>query len=230
MIELLNVTKSFYHKPLFRDLSVQFESGNMSAILGKNGAGKSTLLRIMAGLTAFESGRINVCGTPLKSNNPLSRKAVLYIGHAPGLYPPLSAVENLRIAAMFYGKNYSDSEILDTLSQVGLDRQPDDSIRIYSQGMMQRLKLALAILIPWKVLLFDEPFTGLDEEGRILTESLLKSWQSEDKTIILVVHNHEWAMKHCDHLLVLHDKGIGYDGKSSDAKSENIAAMLQGIA
>lgn len=199
-------------------------------MLGKNGAGKSTLLRIMAGLTSYDNGQIYILNKPLKSSDPSSRDLLLYIGHAPGLYPPLSAIENLRVAAKFYGKTYSDAEILSTLKEVGLDRQPHDSIRIYSQGMVQRLKLALAILIPWRILLFDEPFTGLDEEGRTLTEELLKSWQAEDKVIVLVVHNHEWALEHCQHIFVLHNKGIGYDGKSSEANPKDIAALLQGKA
>jgi len=93
--------------------------------------------------------------------------------------------------------------------------------------MMQRLKLAMAILIPWKILLFDEPFTGLDEEGKLLTESLLSEWNNGQKSIVTVVHDHHWAKEHCDTIITLHNKGIGYSGNAMDISIEQLTNLLQ---
>lgn len=154
-------------------------------------------------MSALDNGEILINGETVKSNNPVSRRQSLYLGHAPGLYPPLSAMENLRIAGRFYGVNIGNARLLEILREVGLDRQFTDPIRVFSQGMTQRLKLALAIALPWSVLLFDEPFTGLDIEGRQLTEKLLESWKSPDRLLLLVVHDHRWANDHCDDIYVI---------------------------
>ncbi len=196
--------------------------------MGRNGAGKSTLLRIMAGLTSFDQGTIVINDIPLSSNNPASRKDCFYLGHAPGLYPPLSAVENLGIAARFYGRKLGKDDIHKILDDVGLSRQHHDPISVFSQGMMQRLKLALAIAVPWTILLFDEPFTGLDEEGRNLTQHFLKSWIQPYNTIVVVVHDHQWALSQCDYLMIFQQKKIGYFGPSDEADPNQISSWLSG--
>ncbi len=228
MISCKNLTKSFYHKPVFHQITFNIEQESITALLGKNGAGKSTLLRILSGLTSFDGGEVNLDGTLVKSSHPESRSHVFYVGHSPGLYPPLSAVQNIRIASQFYGLKLSDHEISDVLSLVGLSQQAHDTIRIFSQGMMQRLKLALASVMPWKILLFDEPFTGLDEEGRKLTESMMGNWKKSGRTIVVVVHDHHWALENCDRVIVLHNKSIGIDGSARDVNPDRLKSMLGG--
>ncbi|MFQ6605073.1 MAG: ATP-binding cassette domain-containing protein [Fidelibacterota bacterium] len=228
MLVLDHVTKSFYHRAVFRDISISFPPGKITAIMGRNGAGKSTLLRIIAGLTSFDQGQIRINDIILSGNNPASRQDCFYLGHAPGLYPPLSAVENVAIAARFYGRKLTPDEIHGILDEVGLFRQHNDPINVFSQGMMQRLKLALAIAVPWKALLFDEPFTGLDEEGRTLTQHFLKTWIQPYNTILAVVHDYHWALAHCDNLMVFHQKKIEYFGPSIEADPDQVSTWLSG--
>ena len=131
---------------------------------------------------------------------------MLYLGHAPGLYPGLSARENLAFAYRIYAQgdyNFSPDSVL---KDVGLLRQADDPIKVFSQGMLQRLKLALAKTIDWKLLLFDEPFAGLDLQGRSLTQSFFDDCKSPERSLLLVVHDLEWALDHCSRIILL-EKG-----------------------
>ncbi|NOZ03323.1 MAG: ABC transporter ATP-binding protein [FCB group bacterium] len=213
LLKVTNLRKSFYHRPILREISFTIREGEIVGLLGKNGVGKSTLLRIIAGLSSSDGGNIRVLGNSVESGNIKGRKDTLYLGHAVGLYPPLSAVENLALALTLYGLPVSEKQIRSTLREVGLITQQDDAIKVYSQGMLQRLKLSLAFLIPWSLLLFDEPFSGLDIQGRHLAETVIKKWKQERKTLLLVIHDLEWALNFCTRIVLLAKGDIVFDGK-----------------
>jgi ABC-2 type transport system ATP-binding protein len=206
LLSIANLTKSFFHRPVLNGISFSITAGEVVGLLGRNGAGKSTLLRIIAGLSSFDGGTVSINDQRVASTNYRARADFLYLGHAVGMYPVLSAVENLRYAAELYSVTPDAARIRSVLATVGLSRQQDEAIKVYSQGMLQRLKLALASLLPWPLLLFDEPFAGLDSQGRSFTDTVIQQWKRDGRTMLLVVHDLEWVLESCTRMLIL-DRG-----------------------
>ena len=222
-----NLFKSFYHRPVLDDLSFSIRQGEMVALMGKNGAGKSTLLRIIAGLTSMDRGTVTVNGQTLKSGNPDARDGILYLGHSPGMYAQLTAVENLSFAMKLYREPENYDLINDTLGNLKLADQSTEPIHVYSQGMLQRLKLALAQVIHWKLLLFDEPLNGLDVAGQSLVDGVINEWNEKERTMLLVVHERDWAIENCQHILLLHKGKI--ELKLSCAEADKSATKMTAL-
>ncbi|MBL7013562.1 MAG: ABC transporter ATP-binding protein [Candidatus Marinimicrobia bacterium] len=228
MLSVNHIRKAYFHRSVLKSISFEIQPGEVVGILGKNGAGKSTLLRMISGISSLDKGSISLFDTLIESGNIDPRKSLFYIGHAPGLYPNLSAVENISLALSLRNISSNEDDILETLKSVQLAKQVYEPIKVYSQGMLQRLKLALCELIPWEILLIDEPFTGLDTQGRVLTEKRIQDWVSPDKSILMVVHDMDWAISHCSRILVIHKGMIGLDEKT-ESHSDQIRNYYQGL-
>ena len=166
MLAVANINKSFYHNPVLNNLSFKVNDGDVIALTGKNGAGKSTLLRILARISQPDGGTVIYNDVDIFKGKASARTGILYLGHEPGLYPSLSAIENIEFASRIHGAFPVAEDIDTTLKNFGLSEHIDDPIKIYSKGMLQRLKYALGNLLPWSILFFDEPFSGLDIEGK----------------------------------------------------------------
>jgi len=207
LLTVHHLRKAFYHRPVLKDLSFQVQEGEVVGLIGRNGVGKSTLLRILARISAPDRGQILFQGRDIFKGSALDRKGIHYLGHAPGLYPSLTAEENIQFALTFHGEKPAKTSITEALERVGLTAQRKDPIRVYSQGMLQRLKVALANLLPWSLLLFDEPLTGLDTQGSQLVESLLKEWRTPHRALLMVAHDLEWVLTFCSRVLIL-EKGV----------------------
>jgi heme exporter protein A len=198
MLEIQNVSKSFFMRPVLKNVSLKVEDGDSVGIAGANGAGKTTLLRTLARISACDSGDILLDGESLLKGKPNVRAGVLFISHHPNLYPVLTGEENLLLTARLYGQTKSAGEISSALEEVGLSRFRWDPIRNYSRGMLQRLGLAKTLIVPWKLLLLDEPTTGLDEDGSRLIEQFLLRWRKEGRSMIIVSHDIGWLEIYCN--------------------------------
>jgi len=208
MLLIENLSKYYYHKPLFKNVSFTIQNGDCVALIGKNGAGKTTLLKILAGLTQADEGKVFYRSKSLNVINPNSRKDFLYLGHHPGFYSAFTSVENLVFCASLYGLKPTLRKIEDILEHSGLGKAKKKPVQFYSQGMIQRLKIALALLIPWNFLLFDEPLNGLDKSGISYFEGHLQNWIKNGKTILLVHHSYEWVKTHCSLYIELDESDI----------------------
>ncbi len=212
-----------------KDISLNVKPGDITALMGKNGVGKSTLLRVLARISAPNSGEIQFNGKALIKGAAQNRSGILYLGHAPGMYPVLSAVENLRLMCRLHGRQIDRKAIMTMLEKVDLVRQSDDPIKIYSQGMLQRLKLCLALLVDWDLLMFDEPFSGLDVQGRALTEEIFAEWKTANRTMLLVVHDFQWIWRLCNRLLIIDQGEIALDTPVNPSTKDKAAAEFMRI-
>lgn len=221
MLSIHNVTKRFGHRDVLKNASFEVEQGETVGLIGRNGCGKSTLLRIVARILSCDHGSIFWKDKSLLGKDSSVRGLLLYLGHEPGLYPTLSASENLQLMANLYGANPSWENIADYLDTVGLDYYRQGPIREFSRGMLQRLSLAKALIISWKLLLLDEPTTGLDRDGKKLLSKLIESWRGDDRSILIVSHDRRWISKHTDRIVILEngeiksDKDIKFNPESS---------------
>lgn len=150
-------------------------------VTGKNGSGKSTLLKMLAGLTPPTQGTISCTA---------EKEEIGYLGHQTFIYPHLSAFENLRFWTKAAGKfSVDEQEIHTVLKTVFLDKFAHDNAGIFSRGMAQRLNIARIILQNPKILLLDEPGTGLDKESKELLYRVIGSFQKQKACILWVSHS-----------------------------------------
>ena len=208
MLSLINVTKRFGYRTVLNRACLEIKQGEAVGLLGKNGSGKSTLLRIVSRILSYDFGSILWNGKPLMSSKLDSRRFLLYLGHEPGLYPPLSALENLQLVANIYGEDSSRKRIEKHLEAVGVDYSREGPIREFSRGMLQRLSLAKASIICWKLLLLDEPTTGVDSDGIELLSYMVESWKKEGRSLLVVSHDKLWISKYMDRVVVLENGEI----------------------
>ncbi len=103
MLSVTNISKFFHYKPVLKNIGFSLSPGETVALIGKNGAGKSTLLRIMAKISTPEEGQIKFNGKNILNGDASNRKGIYYCGHAPGMYPSLTASENLYYFSALHG-------------------------------------------------------------------------------------------------------------------------------
>jgi heme exporter protein A len=201
--------KSYGRHRALVDVSVEFEPGRVSAIVGPNGAGKTTLLGILSTLSRPTRGRVFLGDQPLDGE---ARRAIGYVGHEPGVYPDLSARQNLGLFASLYGLPNAGQRVSTMLERVDLAQVRDDlPARAYSRGMLQRLALARALLHEPEILLFDEPSSALDPSGVRWLVSELAREREAGRLVILVTHDLEAAASVAGHLIVLRRGRVALD-------------------
>jgi heme exporter protein A len=160
------------------DVSFTINPGQTLAVFGPNGAGKTTLLKVLAGLIQPQGGRAHVDG---------GRRAIGWIGHQPQLYGQLTVTENLRFWSSLYDLELSP----DLLERLGLGEHAHRPVRALSRGLVQRVAIARALVHNPRVLLLDEPFTGLDRIAAEALSRLLGQHAAAGRATVLVTHNVE---------------------------------------
>jgi heme exporter protein A len=189
VIEVTKLVKRFGLKTILRGLDFQVQPAEFVALLGPNGAGKTTFLRILASLSKPSFGNVKVAGYSLPNESAQVRAKLGVVSHLPLLYPDLTAEENLQFYARMYGINNYQSRITEVLQLIGLENRRKDLVRTFSRGMSQRLAIARAILHEPQVILFDEPYTGLDQDASEMLDKVLKEIASHGRTVVMTSHD-----------------------------------------
>src|SRR4051794_5507266 len=158
------ITKCFGEVVALDGIDLDVASGQIHGLAGPNGAGKTTLLGLLLGLAVADSGRLEILGTPI-GRTPAAPDGVAGFVDGPGLYPSLTARQNLAALARLRGRDPRTAGIGEALSEVGLTDVADDRTHGFSLGMRQRLGLAAALLFQPRLLILDEPANGLDPTG-----------------------------------------------------------------
>ena len=189
IIEVRKLVKRFGAKPVLRGLDFTVNEGEFVALVGPNGAGKTTFLRVLASLARPSLGSVSIAGFQLPAQAGEVRRRLGVVSHQPLLYGDLTAEENLR----FYGKMYSvpglRQRIEQVLDLVGLSARRNDLVRTFSRGMQQRLAIGRAILHDPAVLLFDEPYTGLDQQACDMLDQILRDVAVRGRTVVMTSHD-----------------------------------------
>ena len=213
-IETSRLTKSFGIRKAVDSVSISIPEGAFLSVFGPNGAGKTTLLRILATLSRATSGAATVLGYDLKEHPDKVRSCIGMISHNSMLYPDLSAVENLMLAAKLYGIENPRERVLEMLEAVELKTRQLDPVRTFSRGMTQRLSIARALIHDPRVVFLDEPYSGLDPHAVEIFDGLIASVR-EGRTFCMVSHDMQKGFALCTHALVL-AKGrvVAFDEKN----------------
>jgi heme exporter protein A len=189
MITVKKLVKRFGLKTVLRGVDFEVEPGEFVALLGPNGAGKTTFLRILASLSRPSLGEVTVAGYHLPNEAASVRARLGVVSHLPLLYGDLSAEENLRFYGRMYGLANLDLRITEVLEMVGLENRRRDLVRTFSRGMQQRLAIGRAVLHDPDVMLFDEPYTGLDQDASSMLDEVLQTVAAKGRTVVMTSHD-----------------------------------------
>jgi len=187
------VEKKFGFFRALAAVDLDAHSGETVLLLGSNGAGKTTFLRIAAGLLIPSDGTIEIHGHGSRENEEGVRGRIGFLSHNLGLYPDLTAEENLRFFARLYRVADGKERVAALLAEARLEAWRDEMVRGFSRGMMQRLALARVFLHEPDLLLLDEPFTGLDRTSVEILAGRLRRRREEGAAVVLASHRLEAA-------------------------------------
>jgi len=223
-----NLFKQFNEIKAVDDLSFSVADGNIYGFLGQNGAGKSTTIRMLLTLISPTAGKIEIFGMDLKKHRNEILKRTGAIIERPDLYKYLSALENLRIFGMLSGAKLTQRRLMDQLEKVGLSERANSKVKTYSQGMKQRLGIAIALIHDPQLIILDEPMNGLDPQGIADIRNLILHLSREmKKTIVVSSHLLSEMELIADSMLII-DKGKKVvEGKMTElfAPSETIVEL-----
>jgi ABC-2 type transport system ATP-binding protein len=211
VLEIKNLTKTYGKRQVLRDLTLRIKPGEIYGLLGPNGAGKTTTINILCNLLKADSGVIKINGLPV------SKATKLLIGVAPQenlLYKTLSCQENLNFYAQIYGLNARQrkQQIESSLAAVKLLDRAKSPVETLSGGMQRRVNIATALVHQPKLLILDEPTTGLDIEARYEIWDLIRRLKNQGMTILLTTHLLDEAERLCQRIGILKGGRIVAEG------------------
>ena len=202
-IEIDNVTMSYYKKSVLCGIDLSIPQGVVYALIGLNGSGKTSLLRILAGLTKPTGGKISMLSRAVKQDRSISEVSFMF--EPSPVDDMLTAYQNLKLRCLVTGE--STGQIPALLGQVGL-KKDNKLVKNFSSGMKKRLELAYALIGSPKILVLDEPFTGLDVSGIEIISNVIKEYKERNATVLITEHNFPVIEKIADSFAILYDGKI----------------------
>ncbi len=221
ILDIKNLKKSFrpdFYKPaqhVLKDISFRVEKGQFVGFIGPNGAGKTTTIKCALEFVFPDSGQVLFFNEKLSQEH---RQKLGFLPERPFFQEFLTGLEFLRLHWRLSNRpatQFAEAAI-DVLLQVKLDHAKDKKLKEYSKGMLQRIGIAQALITQPEFLIFDEPMSGLDPDGRILIKQILKSLRDQNKTILMSSHLLEDVEELCTHLVIVHAGRIVYSGELSE--------------
>ena len=211
MLNIEKLTKSYGKRQVLQNLTLYIPAGEIYGLLGPNGAGKTTTINILCNLLTADSGLIQI------NNQPISESTKRLIGVAPQenlLYKTLSCEENLNFYARIYGLNTQQrrQQVEASLAAVNLLDRTKSPVETLSGGMQRRLNIAVALVHQPKLLILDEPTTGLDIEARYEIWDLIRRLKNQGMTILLTTHLLDEAERLCQKIGILKGGRIVAEG------------------
>ncbi len=204
-LQVRALRKSYGANTVVDGIDLDLAPGECFGLLGPNGAGKTTTLRLCLGLTAPDSGDINVLGMRLPAEARRARARIGVVPQMDNLDPDFTVRENLQVYGRYFDLSAQEvaARIPALLEFAGLANRGDDNIRALSGGMKRRLTLARALINDPDLIFLDEPTTGLDPQARHLIWQRLRQLLAQGKTIFLTTHFMDEAERLCGRLAVM---------------------------
>ena len=227
MITVKKLVKRFGLKTVLRGVDFEVQPGEFVALLGPNGAGKTTFLRILASLSRPSLGDVNIAGYRLPHEAAQVRARLGVVSHLPLLYGDLTAEENLRFYARMYNIANAELRVTDVLEMVGLEGRRRDLVRTFSRGMQQRLAIGRAVLHDPQVVLFDEPYTGLDQDASAMLDDVLKTVAARGRTVVMTSHDLARAEDLATRFDILSRGVISASASRKELKKTNLLAFYK---
>ncbi|MFF8313255.1 ABC transporter ATP-binding protein [Streptomyces lydicus] len=213
------ITKCFGDVVALDGVDLDVTQGQIHGLAGPNGAGKTTLLGLLLGLAVADGGSLDMWGTPVGRTLDAPHGVAGFVD-GPGLYPSLTARQNLAALAALRGDDARTTAIDHALAQVGLTDVADDRARGFSLGMRQRLGLAAALLTKPRLLVLDEPSNGLDPAGKKHIHGVLTRLATDGTSVVLSSHRMDDLEALCSDVTILATGRVVFSGPLSKLASE----------
>ena len=207
-LTVADVSRHFGRRRAISHISFNVARGTILGLLGPNGSGKSTMLALLATALRPSGGEIRYGSHTAAAQGPLVRASIGLLGHDLSLYPELSARENLTFFAGLYRLAQPGAAAAEALQHAGLAHRADDSISSLSRGMRQRVALERALIHQPRLLLLDEPFTGLDDLSSAALAARLHSLRQQGAIVVVATHDLDLAEGLLDRAIFLRDGRI----------------------
>lgn len=218
-------------REVVKDISLHVQSGTIHGLLGPNGAGKTTTIKMLLGLVRPQAGRFEILGYEAA---PEIRRYAGFLPEQPYFSPHLTAYQVLRVIgrALEMSRAQVDQQADELLSKVGLEHRGKDRLSSYSRGMLQRFGIAQALLGSPKVLILDEPASGLDPVGQRDVRDLIKSLRDEGITVLLSSHQLSEVEAVCDEVTIVNAGKVASKGDIEDLLkvAGQVSIMAEGDA
>ena len=206
MIETKNLTKKFGQNTALNNLNFKISDGEIFCFLGANGAGKTTTINLLLGFLEPTTGEALINGLNVQSNLEMTRSSVAYIPEQVSLYPELTGYENLEFFVKLAGKTHDSDFLVTCLNDAGLTVEfHDKASSTYSKGMRQKVGIAIAMAKQAKVLLLDEPLSGLDPKAANEFCQILIRLKDNGVAILMATHDLFRAKEIGDRLGIMKD-------------------------
>jgi heme exporter protein A len=223
----VDLGRHFGRRRALSHVNFECHAGEIVGLLGPNGAGKSTLLAILSTLLAPSTGRVEYGSSGAAQSGAALRARLGMLGHDLYLYPELTAREHLMFFARLYGLPNPARVVDEGLAHAALTARADDQVLGFSRGMRQRLALERALLHHPRLLLLDEPFTGLDQASSAALASRLKGLRDEGCLILLATHDLDVAEDVVSRSLFLRGGRLAAEGTGGDLRARYRDVMAQ---
>jgi ABC-type multidrug transport system ATPase subunit len=226
-VTLVDVTRHFGRRRAVSRVGFSASRGEIVGLLGPNGAGKSTLIGMVATLVSPSTGEVRYGEHRARSSGPALRGRIGLLAHELHLYPELSARQNLAFFARLYGLAAGD-HVEAALQSAGLSDRADEDVSGFSRGMRQRLALERALLHGPRLVLLDEPFTGLDDRAVGIVTDRLKRIASAGAIVVLATHDLDLAEGLVTRVVLLRDGKLIADEAAATGLRTRYRALIGG--
>ncbi|HXJ81107.1 MAG TPA: heme ABC exporter ATP-binding protein CcmA [Candidatus Methylomirabilis sp.] len=229
MIKATRIRRTYGPAVILDEVSLTVDPAECVLLLGPNGAGKTTLLRILATLLRPTGGTLIVNGIDAVRFPDRIRALIGMVAHGTYAYEDLTALENLRFWTMMQAGSATRARLHSALVEVGLDAFADERVRMLSAGMKRRLALARVMLGEPRVLLLDEPFTGLDARGRTWLGEFLRTFKSTGGVVVMVSHSFGVALEVADRVAILCGGRLAFDRPCGNLSLEDLNKLYDDL-
>lgn len=230
-LELRNISKSFEHKHVLKDLSFAIEPGKVIGYIGPNGAGKSTTIKIIMGLINADQGEVFLNGEPIDFDDQNYKKQLGYVPEVADVFDVLTAVEYITFIAQLYGIEEADAtaKAYELLTIIGLKDSADKRLNTFSKGMRQVVLLISALIHNPEIIFLDEPLNGIDANTVLVIEEILNELKHQGKTIFYSSHIMDVVQRLSDEILLLDDGQIKAHGTYQELSAAKSEQSLQSL-
>lgn len=214
------LSKTYGDVTALAEIDLEVPAGEAVVLVGHNGSGKSTLLGLIAGTMEPTEGEVRIAGSEPDSVKARTRRS--WLPDSPVLYDDLTVDEHLRYISRLHGGTGDEPRIDELLERLELSERRDDLPSQFSRGLRQKTAIAVALCRPFSLLLVDEPFVGLDAQGRAAMLDLLSEAASDGATLIVATHDPE-VISRFDRGLLMSNGELMQDCPASDLRTHMAA-------
>jgi heme ABC exporter ATP-binding subunit CcmA len=229
MITARELRKTYGSNCALDGVSFELGAGHCLVLLGPNGAGKTTLLRILSTLLRPTSGALRVGDADALREPERVRALIGMVAHGSHVYEDLTARENLRFWETMRGGDAAPGRLAAALAQVELDPVANERVRTFSAGMKRRLGLARVLLARARVLLLDEPFTGLDRRGRKWLNEFLLAFKASGGAAVVATHSFGGGLGVADRVGILGGGRLLLDRPAADLSPDALHRLYESL-